>query len=143
MQKVIDWKDGNGAITVEFDGTKDGVISITSTPNNTGAGRSQEITIETTYSYAVTKTFLVYQEGSGSIDGGIASTSEYSNIIDCSTADSEYAEGEDDLFDGGAAGEDEDIDTGNEGSTEPDAGETTTDGEDTSEDNSTEYDSVE
>ena len=92
MEKTIDWKDGNGVITVTY----------TSTPNNTGAGRSQEITIETTYPYAVKKTLLVYQEGTGSIDGGIASTDEFNNTIDCSTADSTFGEG-DTLYDGGGA----------------------------------------
>lgn len=102
MEKTIDWKDGNGVITVTYNGDGTGVISITSTPNNTGAGRSQEITIETTYPYAVKKTLLVYQEGTGSIDGGIASTDEFDNTIDCSTADSTFGEG-DTLYDCGGA----------------------------------------
>ena len=102
MEKTIDWKDGNGVITVTYNGYGTGVISITSTPNNTGTGRSQEITIETTYPYAVKKTLLVYQEGTGSIDGGDASTDEFDNTIDCSTADSVFGE-VDTLYDGGGA----------------------------------------
>lgn len=34
MEKTIDWKDGNGVITVTYNGDGTGVISITSTPNN-------------------------------------------------------------------------------------------------------------
>lgn len=102
MKKTIDWKDGNGAITVTYNGDGTGAISITSTPNNAGADRCQEITIETTYPYVVNKTLLVYQKGTGSIDGGIASTDEFDNTINCSTADSVFGE-EDTLYNCGGA----------------------------------------
>lgn len=102
MEKTIDWKNGDGFITITYNGSGTEVISITSTVNNTGGGRSQEIDINTTYPYDVNKRILIYQEGYGSIDGGIASTNVFNNTIDCSTADSEFGEG-DVLYDCGGA----------------------------------------
>lgn len=107
MEKVINWKDGNGAITVSFNGNGDGTITVTSTPN-TGESRSQEITIETTYPVAVKKILIVYQDGSNIkiVDGGNAFTTDFDNTIDCETADSVFVDGEDALYDGGGASED-------------------------------------
>ena len=108
MEKVINWEDGNGTITVSFNGSNgsgNGTITVTSTPN-TGVSRRQEIVIETTYPIAVKKILVVYQEGNNIIDGGTASTNEFDNTIDCETANSVYvAGGEDKLYDGGGASE--------------------------------------
>lgn len=57
MEKVINWKDGNGTITVPFDGNGNGAIAVSSTPNNTGADRSQLIIIETTYPVVIKKLY--------------------------------------------------------------------------------------
>lgn len=102
MEKVIKWEDGNGTITVSYNGNGNGTITVISTPNNTEADRCQKITIETTdEKITIKKTLLICQRGI--TNGGNATTVEFKNTIDCETADSVFVAKEDTWLDGGSA----------------------------------------
>ena len=102
MEKVIKWEDGNGTITVSYNGSGNGTITVISTPNNTEVDRCQKITIETTdQQIVIKKTLLICQRGI--TNGGDAATVEFKSAIDCETADSVYIKNEDTWLDGGNA----------------------------------------
>ena len=104
MEKTVNWKVGSGTITLSYSGSGTGTISVTCS-ENTGGGRTQEVTIKTQKpdSPILTKTLRIYQEGTGSYDGGISVTTSFKRGLNCSVSDSTYTQGTDTLCDCGGA----------------------------------------
>lgn len=102
MNKTFNWKVGSGTITLSYEGSGTGTISVTCT-ENTGGGRNQEVTIKTSTSPVLIRTLRIYQEGIASYDGGISTTKNFNKGLNCSVSDSTYISGTDTLCDCGGA----------------------------------------
>lgn len=67
--KNVAWSSGTGTITVNYTGSGNGSIQISSSPNNLTVDRSQTITVKTTQGGTIAKNITVNQKANPNISG--------------------------------------------------------------------------